>query len=286
MAMENKTVQELASAFAIPDRLSFAADPGGLPIALARGAGAEATIDLQGATVTHFRPAGEDPVLWLSARAVYARSSAIRGDIPICWPWFGPHPNDPGKPDHGFARIRPWSVLGAAVAEDDSTVLRLGLRDDEASRVLWPHPFALEFEVFVGAELQVSLIARNTGSAPFACTGALHSYLAVGDVTRIAIHGLEGCAHVDKVDSGAEKVQRGPVTIVGEADRVYHDTVATCTIRRPGARPPYRRRQTWQPLHGHLEPLAGAPRGYPATARRLRRQRLPEYGVRQGGQRP
>lgn len=105
--MENKTVQELASAFAIPDCLSFDADPGGLPMALVRGAGAEVTVDLQGATVTHFRPVGEDPVLWLSTQAVYASGKAIRGGIPICWPWFGPHPDDPGKPDHGFARTRP-----------------------------------------------------------------------------------------------------------------------------------------------------------------------------------
>ena len=202
-------------------------------MALVRGAGAEATIDLQGATVTHFRPAGEDPVLWLSTRAVYAPGRAIRGGIPICWPWFGPHPDDPGKPDHGFARNRRWSVLGAAIAEDGATVIRLGLWDDEVTRDLWPHSFALELEVAVGVALRVSLIARNTGSAPFTCTGALHSYLAVGDVTRIAIHGLEGCAYVDKVDGGAEKVQQGAVTIVGETDRVYRDTVATCTIDDP-----------------------------------------------------
>jgi len=124
-------------------------------------------------------------------------------------------------------------VLGAAIAKGGATVIRLGLRDDEATRELWPHSFALELEVAVGVALRVSLIARNTGSAPFTCTGALHSYLAVGDVTLIAIHGLEGCAYVDKVNGGAEKVQRGLVTIVGETDRVYHDTVATCTIDDP-----------------------------------------------------
>lgn len=131
-------------------------------------------------------------MLWLSTRAVYAPGKAIRGGIPICWPWFGPHPDDPSKPDHGFARTRTWSVLSGGAAEGDSTVLRLGLRDDEASRALWLHPFALELEVAVGAALRVSLIARSTGSEPYICTGELHSYLAVGDVTRIAIHGLGG----------------------------------------------------------------------------------------------
>ena len=44
---------------------------------------------------------------------------------------------------------------------------------------------------------------------------------------------MEGYAYVDKVDGGAEKVQRGPVTIVGETDRIYRDTIATCTIDDP-----------------------------------------------------
>lgn len=233
MAAMDGTIGELEAAHAVPGRLSFAADPGGFPMALVRGAGAEATIDLQGATVTHFRPAGAAPVVWLSARAVYAPNRAIRGGIPICWPWFGAHPSDPTRPDHGFARDRRWTVLGAAAAEDGGTVLRLGLGDGEATRALWPHPFALELEVGVGEALRVTLIARNTGSSPFTCTGALHSYLAVGEVTRIAIHGLAGCAYIDKVDGGRDGVQHGPVAIAGEIDRVYRETSAACTIDDP-----------------------------------------------------
>ena len=233
MAADGEMVRELTGAFAIPERLSFAADPGGLPVALVRGAGAEATVDLQGANVTHYRPAGEEPVLWLSARAVYAPGKAIRGGIPICWPWFGAHPSDPSRPDHGFARNRPWSVLGAFASEDGATVLRLGLGDDETSRALWPHRFALELQVSVGAALHVALIARNPGSEPYTCTGALHSYLAVGDVARIAIHGLEGHEYLDKVDGGSRAVQEGPVTIAGETDRIYGETTATCTIDDP-----------------------------------------------------
>jgi len=231
--MSTDPIQDLNARFAIADQVSFAADPGGFPMVSMRNAHAAAAIALQGADVTGFQPHGQEPVLFLSRHAVYAPGKAIRGGIPICWPWFGPHPTDPTKPDHGFARTRPWSVLATMAMPDGAARVRLGLTDDAETRALWPYTFALELVVTVGTTLEVTLVARNTGHEPFDCGGALHSYFRVGDVTAITIQGLEGTAYVDKVDGGRSQVQQGPITIAGETDRVYTDTTASCTIVDP-----------------------------------------------------
>ncbi len=231
--MSTDSIQELNERFAIADQVSFAAGPGGFPIVSVRNAHADAAIALQGTDITGFQPHGQEPVLFLSQHAVYAPGKAIRGGIPICWPWFGPHPTDPTKPDHGFARTRPWSVRDTAAMPNGATRVRLGLIDDAETHALWPYAFALELIVTVGATLEVTLVARNTGHEPFVCGGALHSYFRVGDVTAITIQGLEGTAYVDKVAGSRSKVQQGPVTIAGETDRVYTETTASCVIVDP-----------------------------------------------------
>jgi len=111
--------------------------------------------------------------------------------------------------------------------------LRLGLTESEATYAIWPHAFDLELIATVGPELNVELISRNTGEAPLVVGGALHSYFRVGDVSRVAIHGLEGRSYIDKVDGGQQKAQDGPITIGMETDRIYLDTTAECVIDDP-----------------------------------------------------
>lgn len=228
--MESQTIQELNSSYGIEGHVSFAADPGGTPMAVIENRHAAAQIALNGADVTHFQPRGQAPVLFLSRQAVFKQGKAIRGGIPICWPWFGPHPTDPTKPQHGFARTSLWRVLGAAANGDGSTEVRLGLREDEVTFGQWEHAFALELIVTVGPELVVALTARNTGETAFSCTAALHTYLALGDVNTIRLLGLDGVTYVDKTDSDQVKTQDGDVTITAETDRVYLDTTGPVTI--------------------------------------------------------
>jgi D-hexose-6-phosphate mutarotase len=226
-------LESLNDSFAITDHIVFANGPGGLPVAEIRNAYAAATVGLHGGQVLAFQPHGHSPILWISAHSLYQPGKAIRGGIPVCWPWFGPHPSDPAKPAHGFARTSLWSVLSAAALADGATQLRLRLADGDASLALWPHAFDLRLVVTVGAQLRTELIARNPDAAPYTCGGALHSYFEVGDVAAIAIHGLDGCAYIDKVDGGQRKIQHGPVTIATETDRVYLNTAETCAIEDP-----------------------------------------------------
>jgi glucose-6-phosphate 1-epimerase len=225
-------ISALNEQFAIGEHIAFVEGPGGLPLAEIRNHDGEAVVALQGAHVVTYQPRGQAPVLFLSRGAVYRAGKAIRGGIPVCWPWFAQHPADPSKPMHGFARTAMWQVSATGVIED-ATELRLALVDSDDTLALWPHAFALELAVTVGARLQVELIARNTGAEPFTCGGALHSYFHTGDVRDIAIHGLDGCTYIDKVDGGGQKTQRGPITIDAETDRIYLDTIADCVIDDP-----------------------------------------------------
>lgn len=229
--MQDATLDALNHRLALPGRLSFEAGPGGMPHALITAGDFRAEVALQGAHVIAYGRAGAPPILWASRLALYAPGKAIRGGIPICWPWFGPHPTDPARPAHGFARNRMWAAVGAA--EGDGVVaLTLRLSDDEVTRALWPHPFTLELTVGVGEALTLELTALNPGAEPITVGGALHSYFSVADVTRTSIIGLEGAAYLDQL-TGLTHTQAGPVTIGAEVDRIYGATAATCTIVDP-----------------------------------------------------
>lgn len=230
--MPEQSIDALNERFAVPGHLAFAAHPSGIAAHI-RNAHATASVALYGAQPLTFQPHGAPPLLWLSEQAVYAPGKAIRGGIPLCWPWFGPHPSDLSLPAHGFVRTRVWQVLSASGAPGGATALRLGLTDDDASRALWPHPFELELALLVGGALQLELLVRNTGEAPLSFSGALHSYFTVGDVAQIAVGGLDGAEYLDQTDAMRRVRQSGPVRFAGEVDRIYLDTEAECAVEDP-----------------------------------------------------
>jgi D-hexose-6-phosphate mutarotase len=171
----------------------------------------------------------------------YAAGRATRGGIPVCWPWFGAAAPAPGLPSHGFARTRPWQVCAARCPAAGEIELTLGLRDDATTRALWPHAFAVELHVRVGATLALELVTRNTGAAPLVVGEALHTYFRVGDIAAVRVEGLEGRAYVDNtVDSTVDGVggarrehQDGTIVFTGEFDRVYEDDGPACAIVDP-----------------------------------------------------
>ena len=193
--------------------------PGGLPVLRITNALGQAEVLLHGAHVLSFQPVGAAPVLWLSARSPFADGKAVRGGVPVCWPWFGPDP----RAMHGFVRYRSWKLAEAAQLADGRTRVVLALTDDEATRAMWPHAFRLELAVTVGRELDLALTATNTGDEPWSWRGALHTYFAVPDVRRTTIEGLEGCAYIDAPSTGGvtNAVQNGPVDFKAEVNRRY-----------------------------------------------------------------
>ncbi|HEY3325855.1 MAG TPA: D-hexose-6-phosphate mutarotase [Novimethylophilus sp.] len=215
--------------FAIPDHLAFTASDYGLPVAEIDNELASATIALQGAHVMTFQPHGEAPVLWLSEQARLQPGKAVRGGIPICWPWFGAHATDTGFPAHGFARILNWRVIVSEALADGSTRVAFELQKNATARAQWPYICHLRCIVTVGLALTVELITENTGDTAFELSEALHTYFAVGDIENIRILGLDGCSYFDKLDGGT-RIQRGPIDIHTEVDRVFMDTISDCVI--------------------------------------------------------
>ncbi|MFA7300429.1 MAG: D-hexose-6-phosphate mutarotase, partial [Sideroxydans sp.] len=193
-----------------------------------------ANIALQGAHIATFQPRGEEPVVWLSPQAKFVPGKSIRGGVPICWPWFGPHPTDSKLPGHGFARTVPWELLKTKALEDGGTFLRFGLIENDTTRAQWPHPSTVQLEVTVGKALRVELITTNTGATPFELGEALHTYLHISDLGNMIIRGLEDCEYMDKVNNSARFNQKGGIVIESEVDRVYVNTEADCVIEDKG----------------------------------------------------
>ena len=233
--MKTHDMQTLNAQFAIPDQLPFSPIHGGLPAALIRNTHATATVALHGAHVTAFRPHDHKPVLWISDCNRYKPDSPIRGGIPVCWPWFGAHPQDAALPFHGFARISEWDVVRTAVLDGDVTLIELRLTDGPRTLALWPHAFDLRLCVRVGAQLDVELAMTNTGHVPVTCSSALHSYFAVREVTAIRVLGLERARFLDTVPNPPmPRIEDDPITVGAEVDRIYLDTAADCLIEDPG----------------------------------------------------
>ncbi|MDN5725408.1 MAG: D-hexose-6-phosphate mutarotase [Propionibacteriales bacterium] len=180
-----------------------------------------------GAHVTAWTPAGGDPVLWLSPLADLSLGSAIRGGVPVCFPWFGNGPGDAYEPKHGFARNATWTVVERT---DECVRLRLTDADvaDLPGRDRWPHAFTLELAVCFGTDLLIELTCTNSGDTPFSYGNALHSYFAVDDVRQTTVAGLGGASYRDKVSGGSD-VQDGPIRFTGETDRVY-ESVADAVV--------------------------------------------------------
>ena len=128
-------VAELQERFAVPGVLGFEQTAPGLVVARITGPAAEATVYLQGAHLTDWKPVGQAPVLFLSARSEFAPGKAIRGGVPVIFPWFGPRHDGKAGPQHGFARTAVWDLAFAAVAGDDLH-LTFTLAPSEASRKL------------------------------------------------------------------------------------------------------------------------------------------------------
>ena len=228
------TLTELNQRFAISNHVQFKEIAEGMVVAEVANHHALSNIALQGAHIATFQPRGEEPVIWLSPRAKFAPGKSIRGGVPICWPWFGPHKSDSKLPGHGYARTVPWDVLETKALPDGGTFLRFGLVESDATRAQWPHSSTVQLEVTVGKVLRVELVTTNTGNEPFELGEALHTYFQISDVANMTIRGLENCEYLDKVKDFARFNQQDGIVVESEVDRVYVNTSADCVIEDKG----------------------------------------------------
>ncbi len=236
-----QTVAQLTSEFGLPDLLAFDESHPGMPRLRVQTPACTAELYLQGAHLTAWQPASQQPVLFLSERAVFAPGKAIRGGIPVVFPWFAspdtsPVPTPPGAGSHGFARTAPWTLRFAALAGDD---LHLSLTLDQtpetpatdAMRTAGFSGFGLALELILGPTLTLRLSVANSGNEPLFYEEALHAYLAVGDSERVTVEGLAGTEYLDKTENFARHTQtERELRFIGETDRPYLNTTAPITL--------------------------------------------------------
>lgn len=206
----------------------------GLAAVRVRSASASGLVYLQGAHVAAWQPAGEAPMIFMSEQAVYGPGKALRGGVPICFPWFGGHPEHKEYPAHGFARTRSFAYRGARLDAQGRTELEFTLDSSPETEAFFPFRFGVRYRVAFGASLGLEFKVDNRSSQPFTFEEALHSYFAVSDVNQVRVLGLQGASYVDKVRALATFTEAAAeLRFTGETDRVY-DSAATCQIVDPG----------------------------------------------------
>ena len=224
-------VSTLQRRFAIEGLANIVEGQGGLPSVRITTQACDGEVYLLGGQVTRWKPADSDEVLWLSQHSLYRVGKAIRGGIPICFPWFGARAGDPKAPSHGFVRTREWEL--ESITANDSITVTLLTRSDDSTKQLWPADFELGLRATFGAQLTLQLEFRNTGKQSAHFEEALHAYFTVGDVRQAGISGLASTDYLDKTDSNARKSQSGDVHISSETDRVFLDTTRDVEIHDP-----------------------------------------------------
>ncbi len=174
-----------------------------------------------GAHILSFIPSGESDLLWLSSLAGFAPGTAVRGGIPICWPWFGDDYPRGDLQNHGFARIAPWELDRVEIAGNGEVEVSMSLAPSDWTRSMWPYEFKLEYRIVVGRTLRATLTTTNMGDTTFGLSQALHTYFQVGDISETVVEGLDGVEYYDALDDLKKKCQIGDVMFAENVDRVY-----------------------------------------------------------------
>jgi glucose-6-phosphate 1-epimerase len=207
--------------FGIDGRVRVVSGNGGLPKLEVATKSASAEIYLHGAQVTSWKPAGAEEVIFISGHSHWEDGRAIRGGIPVCFPWFRANVDDPKAPAHGFVRTREWQLDSVSSEEDRYVIAALSTESDASTRYWWPHEFRLALRITTGSTLGLELTATNTGSSPFSFEEALHTYFRVGQAASVRVRGLNGISYLDNVDRNREKIQVGDVVFTCTTDSAY-----------------------------------------------------------------
>jgi glucose-6-phosphate 1-epimerase len=193
-----------------------------------------AIVALHGAHLLSWLPTGQRDVFWLSPQAL-REPAAIRGGVPVCWPWFARQGQPASAAQHGLARNLPWQVSAIHGSSDDEISLSLQPVDAHNTLASAAPGLQVSLRITLGQTLTQTLHTHNLGSQPFALTQALHSYFAVGDAAQVGIEGLMGLPYQDKLRNLAFDVQRTPFALKQECDRIYaHPDVSAPASHRYG----------------------------------------------------
>jgi glucose-6-phosphate 1-epimerase len=215
--MNNKSIEQITG-------------KGNLPLLKISTSRSTAEIYLHGAHIAHFQKTGEPPLLFMSPQSRFEAGEAIRGGVPICFPWFG---SREGGPSHGLARILAWELVETTANPDGGMKVHLRL----PQKALGPEWSALktEFFVTVADTLTMELVTTNTSAdKTLEIEDCLHTYFNVGDISAVSITGLQGASYLDNAagGNGERKADNEAVLkIVKETNRLYLNTSGPVEVR-------------------------------------------------------
>ena len=201
----------------------------GLPLLQLQTPLCDALIALQGAQLLTFKPKGGQDLLWLSPNCQFQPGIPLRGGIPVCLPWFGPHPTDPDKPKHGFARNRDWTLT--RVSKSETGQYELGFEFASPCDPLFSRDFVAELQMHLGESIELHLSVENHDARPLNCSWALHSYLPTADIKALRLPALAGTVYADNLDERKRKFQEGPLCFSGiELDRIFPQVTQSLVV--------------------------------------------------------
>jgi glucose-6-phosphate 1-epimerase len=218
--MDQSLIDVLNHRFGIPSVVAVVPGNGGLPKIRVTASSASADIYLQGAQVTSWQPVNAEEVLFLSEHSNWQDGRAIRGGIPVCFPWFRSKVDAPQAPAHGFVRTKEWR-LESLKTDGESVAVICSTENDESTHRWWPHAFRLMHIISIGRSLRLTLIVTNTGQTPFSFEEALHTYFCVSGVENVRIRGLDQVTYLDNIDGNHEKLQSGDLIFTAKTDNAY-----------------------------------------------------------------
>ncbi|MBN2647367.1 MAG: D-hexose-6-phosphate mutarotase [Thiotrichales bacterium] len=194
---------------------------------------ATAKLSPHGANVFSYCPKNADgsagaDLLWLSEQAVFDGKTAIRGGVPICWPWFSgysaqynaPVVEGSNPPAHGLVRRAAWHLEDIQALENGATKVLFSYRSNAETLAIWPYEFVLHFQVVVGETLSLSLITHNLTDLDLPMTEALHTYFNLPGDGSLQIDGLQGAMEINTLNQQNSLVAES-VTLAGPIDNVY-----------------------------------------------------------------
>ncbi|KAF9509358.1 hypothetical protein BS47DRAFT_1349364 [Hydnum rufescens UP504] len=177
---------------------------------------------------------------FLSKKSALDGSKAVRGGIPIVFPFFGSPNREEHKvfPSHGFGRTEKWKYDGIVSETKSSTSVKFVLEPSAHIKVKFPFQFILQYIVTISLhELSTTLRVTNPASSTSTLThqALLHNYIAAHPSSSITIAPLTDLTYTDKVKGGVEVVeQRALVDVKESTDSVYKGAPGEYHVRWTG----------------------------------------------------
>ncbi|TCS40189.1 D-hexose-6-phosphate mutarotase [Reinekea marinisedimentorum] len=181
---------------------------------------ATATIAVQGAHLIEYTPLNQDNVIFVSQEENFAKGKAIRGGVPVCWPWFGPNTKEPDAPAHGLVRALDWEY---EVVSD--TAERTDIRfsyTTTGDQLGFAYKATCELLISIGETLVMSLTTTNNDDKPFEISQALHTYFSCANIDDVRIQGLEDARFLNRLEDKAYDL-KGEFCFDQEVDGVVLD---------------------------------------------------------------